>query len=67
MVCVSPFDTIVQVTVLVPKSAGTLITKTPQLRPTAKCVGWPWSIGPGSMRLFGPTGMSSASDRFRLK
>src|SRR4029077_5122780 len=39
--CASPFDTMVQVIVLVPKSFGTLTTKTPHCRPTSKCVGCP--------------------------
>ena len=46
---------------------GTFNTNTPHWRPTSKCVGWPWSGSPGSMRLLGPIGISSASFALRLK
>jgi len=48
----------VQVIFLVPKSAGTVMVKRPHCRPGRKCVGWPWSGPPGSIRLFGPSGIS---------
>jgi hypothetical protein len=62
-----PFAISVQTSLLLPKSFGTVIVKTPQARRVWKDVGWPRSGPPGSMRLFGPTGISSVSFRLRLK
>src|SRR5215471_12827886 len=55
--CFSPFETIVHVSALFPKSLGTLSANTPHCRPTSKYVGWPWSAGPGSILLSAPTGI----------
>src|SRR5437879_3160729 len=61
-----PLATIVHVSFLAPKSLGTVMVNTPHCRPGKKCVGWPWSGPPGSIRLLGPTGMSKSSFRLRL-
>ena len=44
---VSPWAVSVQVSVRSPKSAGTVTVNTPVWRRGRKCVGWPWSCGPG--------------------
>ena len=67
IVLVKPLATIVHVSFLLPKSFGSLTENTPHCRPGEKCVGCPWSGPPGSMRLFGPTGMSNSCLVLRLK
>ena len=53
------FAVSVHVIFCVPKSFGTVMANTPYCRRGRKCVGWPRSGPPGSMRLFGPIGTSS--------
>src|SRR5262249_5890842 len=46
---ICPLTLSVHVNFFWPKSAGTLMVKTPQSRPVMKCVGWPRSGPPGSI------------------
>jgi hypothetical protein len=43
-----------------------VMVNTPHWRPGRKCVGWPRSGPPGSIRLLGPIGISSSSRWLRL-
>src|SRR5436309_15803594 len=52
---------------LLPASPGTVALKTANCRLTAKCVGWPQSMGAGLHALFGPIGISTSSSQFRFK
>ena len=63
-----PLTTIVHVSrSFVENAFGTRTRNMPVLRPGSKCVGWPMSGPPGSMRLFGPIGTSIARDMLRLR
>ena len=68
MLVLWPFTTIVHVKRWsAVKSFGTGTANIPWRRPGRKCVGWPMSGPPGSIRLFGPIGTSSTCVVLRFK